>query len=106
MTGLPRRMAAMAGSLPLGWQNWYASLSDAPEVSPSGADAWWASHRERLRPNCADEADTDALITLLKKVLVLDPASRPIAAEVLQDPWFLHNAAVLKHKNIAQYQNL
>ncbi|KAF8971371.1 hypothetical protein BDZ97DRAFT_1913862 [Flammula alnicola] len=55
------------------------------EISPSGADAWWASHREYLRQNCADEADTDALIALLRKVLVLDPTARPTAAEVLQD---------------------
>jgi serine/threonine-protein kinase SRPK3 len=88
MTGLPLRMAAMASSLPPGWKNWYASLSDAPEVSPSGADAWWASRREALQPNCADEADTDALIMLLRKILVLDPAARPTAAEVLQEPWF------------------
>ncbi|KAF8956779.1 kinase-like protein [Flammula alnicola] len=106
LTGLPRRMAAMACSLPAGWQNWYAGLSDAPEVSPSAADAWWASRRERLRPNCADEADTDALITLLRKVLVLDPALRPMAAEVVQDPWFLNAAPMLKHMNVAQYQSL
>lgn len=31
---------------------------------------------------------TDAFITFLTKVPVLDPAMRPTAAEVLQDPWF------------------
>jgi serine/threonine protein kinase len=35
-----------------------------------------------------DETDTDALIAFLRKVLVLDPASRPTATEILQDPWF------------------
>ena len=88
MTGLPGRMAAMAGSLPPGWQNWYANLSDPPEVSLSGADVWWASRREALCPNCADEADMDALITLLRKILVLDPMARPMAVEVLEDPWW------------------
>ncbi|KAF8972588.1 kinase-like protein [Flammula alnicola] len=91
MTSLPHKMAAMAGTLPPGWQNWYTSLSTPPEVSPSGADAWWALRRKRLSQNCADEADTDALIALLRKVLVLDPTARPTAAEILQDPWLLQS---------------
>jgi len=90
MTALPRRMVAMASSLPLGWEDWYDSLPDPPEVSSSSADAWWAERRRRLRKHCADEASTDALVTLLRKILVLDPALRPTAAKVLQDPWFLH----------------
>ncbi|KAH7924444.1 kinase-like protein [Leucogyrophana mollusca] len=88
LTGLLPQMVAMAGSLPPGYRNWHASLSNPPEVSPSGADAWWVSRREALRINCADDAAADALITLLRKVLVLDPMARPTAAEVLQDPWF------------------
>jgi serine/threonine protein kinase len=91
-------MASMADSLPPGWKNWYAGLPKAPEVSPSSADAWWASRRVALRRNCADEADTDALVALLRKMLALDPAARPTAAEVLKDAWFLRSAAaILKH---------
>ncbi|KAH7927484.1 kinase-like protein [Leucogyrophana mollusca] len=94
MTGLLPQMVLMAGSLPPGWRSWYASLSNPPEVSPSGADAWWASRRGALRRNCIDDADTDALIALLRKVLVLDSAARPTAAEVLQDLWFLYAATI------------
>jgi len=82
-------MLSMANSLPLGWENWYASLADPPEVSPNSADAWWAERRRRLRKHCADETSTDELVALLRKILVLDPALRPMAAEVLRDPWFL-----------------
>ena len=78
----------MAGSLPPGWEDWYANLTDPPEISPTRADAWWVERWEVLRRNCADDASTDALITL-RKILVLDPALRPTTAEVLQDSWFL-----------------
>jgi len=62
----------MTDSLPSAW------LPDAPEVSLSGADVWWASHRERLRKNCADKASRDPLIALLKV------------------PWFLHARCYIK----------
>ena len=88
MSALPYEMVVMAGSVPLMWQMWHFSLSDPPQVSLSGADAWWESRRKYLRQNCADEADTDALIALLRKVLVLDPAERPTVQDVLRDPWF------------------
>ena len=46
-------------------------------------------------------ASVDGLVNLLKKVLVLDPALRPTAAQVLQDPWFLQAGAKVKPTNIA-----
>ena len=94
-------MAAMADSLPPTWLNWYSSLANPPEVSPSSADAWWQKRREELRKYSADEASVDGLVNLLKKVLVLDPASRPTAAQVLRDPWFLHTDAKVKPMNTA-----
>ena len=69
----------------IGMQN----LTDLPEISPTRADAWWVERWEVLRRNYADDASTDALITFLRRVLVLNPALRPTVAEVLQDPWFL-----------------
>ena len=89
MSYLPHGMVTMASSLPPGWEDWYANLTDPPEISPTRADAWWVERWEVLRRNCVDDASTDALITFLGRVLVLDPALRPTAAEVLEDPWFL-----------------
>ena len=84
---LPSVMLPMADSLSLGWEEWYANLTDPPEISPARADAWWVERWQRLRRRCADDESTDALVTFLRKVLVLDPALRPTAAaEVLQDP--------------------
>ena len=80
----------------IGWLPWQApyrqdekiGITGPPEISPTRADAWWAKHWKVLRRNCADDASTNALITL-RKILVLDSALRPTAAEVLQDSWFL-----------------
>ena len=63
----------------IGMQN----LTDLPEISPTRADAWWVERWEVLRRNYADDASTDALIIFLRRVLVLNPALRPTAAEVL-----------------------
>ncbi|KIM41261.1 hypothetical protein M413DRAFT_10909 [Hebeloma cylindrosporum] len=87
ISSLPHSMLAMTSSVPSEWKNWYANLSKPPEVSSSRADEWWESRRKVLRLKCVDEASADALTALLRKVLVLDPASRPTAAEVLQGTW-------------------
>lgn len=72
------------------WQEWWDSLSKKrPEVLLHEADEWWAERRERILGICVNAEETDALIALLRKVLVADPAARPTAAEVAQDPWFL-----------------
>jgi len=92
----------MTGSVPPGWKSWYTNLSNPPEVSPSIADAWWAKRRDCLRAGCVDEASTDALIALLRKVLVLDPALRPTAVVVLQDPWFQYSDAISKRVDVVQ----
>ena len=74
MSYLPRGMITMTGSLPPGREDWYANLTDPPEISPSAADAWWADRCEALRLKCADDKSTDTLVTFLRKVLVIDPA--------------------------------
>jgi len=92
----------MGGSLPLAWEQWYANLTDPPEISPARADAWWAERWQRLRRRCADDESTDALVTFLRKVLVLDPALRPTSADVLQDPWFRSIDTLSEPRHITQ----
>ncbi|KZV66358.1 hypothetical protein PENSPDRAFT_654981 [Peniophora sp. CONT] len=49
----------------------------------------WANYRLRVRPRCASDEDAEALVVMLRRVLVLDPAARPSTPEVPQDPWFV-----------------
>ncbi|KAG6889053.1 hypothetical protein C0995_004336 [Termitomyces sp. Mi166 len=100
MTGLPSSMVSIADSLPPGWQDWYATLPNPPEVSKNASNLWWASKWKFIRSYCADDADADALVTLLKKLLVLDPMARPTAIEVLDDPWLLHAATMAEQVDI------
>jgi len=79
MTALP--VEWLSWPAPCRW-GWYDNSPDPPEVSPTSAGARSAERRRRLRRHCADEASTDALVTLLRKILVLDPALRP--TEVLR----------------------
>jgi len=51
-----------------------------------------------FRKRSTDDASVDGLVNLL----VLDPGSRPMAAQVLQDPWFLQAGAKVKPTNIAR----
>ncbi|TFK68449.1 kinase-like protein [Pluteus cervinus] len=88
-TGILSEMVPMGGTLPQAWQEWWLGLSDVPTVSASGADAWWTRRRKMIRQDCANDADADALIALLRKILVLDPKARPTPEEILQDAWFL-----------------
>ncbi|KAI5831073.1 kinase-like protein [Schizophyllum commune Tattone D] len=83
--GLPKSMASMSATLPLAWKAWCDS-APRPCSSP---DAWWTERRERIRGAYADDRDADALLALLERILVLDPAERPSAAEIVQDPWFM-----------------
>ncbi|KZT13126.1 kinase-like protein [Laetiporus sulphureus 93-53] len=89
MPALPSRMSKMAGYVPPKWRSWRPDLT----ISPDQADAWWTSRKTLLRQGCVDDKDTDALVRLLKKVLVLDATIRPTIVEVLQDPWFHDDAA-------------
>ncbi|KAG6901938.1 hypothetical protein C0995_006460 [Termitomyces sp. Mi166 len=92
--GLASRMVSMASSLPPKWQDWCATLPNPPQVSKDTSNLWWASEWRFIRSRCDDDAEADALVALLKKLLVLDPMARPTAIEVLDDPWLLHAATM------------
>ncbi|KIJ22689.1 hypothetical protein M422DRAFT_276846 [Sphaerobolus stellatus SS14] len=46
------------------------------------------SLREMARVNCGDDNDADGLISLMRKVFVLDPEERITAEQVVGNPWF------------------
>lgn len=73
------------GCMPPRWEKWSASLSDKKVPD---ADEWWASRWKGVRRECENDEDANALIRLLKRVLVLDPAERPTSAQIVDNPWF------------------
>lgn len=82
-------MATMAGSVPFGWKEWWDAQSNQCAISPSVAVAWWEKRRNSFCRHFSDLEDADAFFSLLRRMLILDPAARPTASEILQDPWFL-----------------
>ncbi|EJD48143.1 kinase-like protein [Auricularia subglabra TFB-10046 SS5] len=93
LPGIPYRAVEQAGYVPTAWETWWATVAKPPDVSPTAADKFWAEQRKMLRLKCEDDADVDGLIRLLKKILALDPAARPSAAEVVNDAWFVADSA-------------
>ncbi|KAL0565056.1 hypothetical protein V5O48_016981 [Marasmius crinis-equi] len=84
ISALLTHMASMTGSVPSQWQARWPN-SD----SPRDAGAWWGQRRDHLKKGCTDDKDTDDLINLLRKTLVLDPSKRPSPKEISRDPWFM-----------------
>ncbi|KAI5827060.1 kinase-like protein [Schizophyllum commune Tattone D] len=80
------RAINLAGYVPAQWQTWWESKNHLPLTDD--AEAFWAEARRLLRAGCCDDADTDGVISLLRKVLALEPSARPSCEEILQDPWF------------------
>ncbi len=63
----------------------------AERITPENADAEWTSIRDTFLGRHTTEvsrADTDALVSLLRRMLALDPTARPSVDELLAHPWF------------------
>ena len=76
----------MAGYVPPAWQTWWDSNDHL--TLTDDAEAYWLQSREYIREGCLDDEDTDTVISLLRRILALDPSARPSCEEILQDPWF------------------
>ncbi|KZV66362.1 kinase-like protein [Peniophora sp. CONT] len=82
-------MVELGGNVPSCWEGVHPDF-ESPELlaAANRSDEVWAKYRARMRTRCASEEDADALVAMLRRILVLDPAARPDAAEILLDPWF------------------
>ncbi|KAL1717696.1 kinase-like domain-containing protein [Schizophyllum commune] len=78
--------ANMAGYVPPAWQAWWNSNDHL--TLTDDAETYWLQSREYIREGCSDDEDTDAAISMLRRILTLDPAARPSCEEIMQDPWF------------------
>ncbi|KAL1698642.1 kinase-like domain-containing protein [Schizophyllum commune] len=83
---LIERAVNTAGYVPPAWQAWWDS-NDHLSLT-DGAETYWLQSREYIREGCSHDEDTDAAISLLRRILTLDPAARPSCEEIMQDPWF------------------
>ena len=76
----------MAGYVPSAWRAWWDSNDHL--TLTNNAETYWLQSREYIREGCLDDEDTDTVISLLRRILALDPSARPSCEEILQDPWF------------------
>jgi hypothetical protein len=73
---------------PLGVQ-----FNSHPENTSSNEDRLEAKGKklreyfEEHKPKDLATQDAEVVLALLRRILQLDPASRPAASEILQDPW-------------------
>ncbi|VDB86850.1 unnamed protein product [Peniophora sp. CBMAI 1063] len=84
-------MARLSGRIPEVWKRIHEWANDprlVNDVSPDTCAQTWDQYRQYFRPNCVSDADMEMLISLLQRILVLDPDERPSAAEILEDAWF------------------
>ncbi|KAJ6616054.1 kinase-like domain-containing protein [Mycena sp. CBHHK59/15] len=82
--------AALCGGAPADWTAYFASVPDKVRpraYTPEAADALWATRAEHLQRGGQTAEDARGLVTLLRRMLVLDPMERPPASELLQDPY-------------------
>ncbi|RDX43498.1 kinase-like protein [Lentinus brumalis] len=81
------RLARLDGAVPPAWREHW----EADPVLSKAIDAEWTSIRDTFLGRHTTEvsrADTDALVSLLRRMLALDPAARPSVDELLAHPWF------------------
>ncbi|KAJ7194650.1 kinase-like domain-containing protein [Mycena pura] len=86
---LPEYMVLLCGEVPDTWRDYIASrevYSDCPWV-PEHTAKHWKQVEEFFADLGVD--DPPGLVKLMRRMLVLDPAKRPTAAELLDDPYFV-----------------
>ncbi len=70
-------------------------------ITRENADTEWPQLCDRIvqQNSHFDRPDVDRLIPLLRRMLVLDSASRPSVEEVLADPWLAEGLSVIVDGN-------
>ncbi|KAJ7630044.1 kinase-like domain-containing protein [Mycena polygramma] len=81
---LIRTMARGCGAVPEEWANYLSVPATDAEFTSLEADDFWTDVQ------ISDQAveDVPGYLHLLRRMLVIDPAARPTAEELLQDPYF------------------
>ncbi|KAF8873458.1 kinase-like domain-containing protein [Mucidula mucida] len=85
-------VARTSGCLPATWKAYCSSAIDAnPDKRdiPEIVEKRWASYRREMPDVCIDDEDVEKLVRLLRSMLVVNPAERPTAQELLYSPWMV-----------------
>ena len=64
-----------------------SSTDSGTEYTAEAADALWSNSAERFRRSGESQQDALGLVKLLRRMLVIDPAGRPTASELLHDAY-------------------
>ncbi|VDB86844.1 unnamed protein product [Peniophora sp. CBMAI 1063] len=85
-----RETLKLVGTIPRAWKTSYPGVDfpAASEVTPEISQRLWQKHWVSVRRTCVSDEDASALVALLQRIVILDPTSRPSAADILRDPWF------------------
>ncbi|KAJ7207530.1 kinase-like domain-containing protein [Mycena pura] len=84
---IPYFMASLCGEMPDAWRDYIASHEPPSDRTHEDADEIWKEKEEQFAAMGVD--DPPGLVKLMRRMLVLDPAKRPTAAELLDDPYFV-----------------
>ncbi|KAJ7213546.1 kinase-like domain-containing protein [Mycena pura] len=90
---LPHYMVSLCDEIPDAWRDYLASRKYPSDRTPHGhADEIWKQKEEQFTRLGVD--NPPGLVKLMRRMLVLDPARRPTAAELLGDPYFVGTKAI------------
>ncbi|KAJ6520598.1 kinase-like domain-containing protein, partial [Mycena vulgaris] len=86
--GLPLldEMAALCGGAPEEWTQYFDTVPGR-HLRRVLADDLWTKRAECFIDQGTSKEDAEGLVKLLRRMLVIDPAGRPSALELLEDPY-------------------
>ncbi|KAJ7798508.1 kinase-like domain-containing protein [Mycena olivaceomarginata] len=84
--GLPHYMVCICGEIPDAWRDHIESKPWPLGFDPGMTEEFWDSRKTSFAKLGVE--DLARLVRLMRRMLVLDPAKRPSAQELLEDPYF------------------
>ncbi|KAJ7277019.1 kinase-like domain-containing protein [Mycena rebaudengoi] len=85
-TELPHYMVCICGEVPDAWGDHIDSRPWPLDFAPDMTEEFWDARKKRFARLGVE--DPPGFVRLMRRMLVLDPAKRPTAQELLDDPYF------------------
>ncbi|KAJ7213574.1 kinase-like domain-containing protein [Mycena pura] len=89
---LPHHMVHICGEVPDAWRDYIDSRPWPLDVAPGMTEKFWERRKAYFAQLGVE--DPAGLVRLMRRMLVLDPAKRPSAQELLDDPYFSDSASL------------